>query len=85
LCFNNVTDNNDTREEECNDEGDARSRAISATKKTPSCAGLHEIAGLTEAKQMLQEALILPAKYPQLFKGNIMSSSYSQVQYFINQ
>jgi hypothetical protein len=51
-------------------EFDARSSAIAKTKRIPSCRGFDQVAGLEDAKQLLQEALILPSQYPQLFKGN---------------
>ncbi|KAF4521315.1 hypothetical protein B566_EDAN002319 [Ephemera danica] len=50
-------------------EYEARCVAIAKTKRTPSCKGLDQVAGLEEAKQLLQEALVLPTKYPQLFQG----------------
>jgi len=49
-----------------------RRDAIASTKKIPNSSGLSEVCGLCEAKEMLYEAVVMPAKYPHLYQGTAL-------------
>ncbi|XP_068083862.1 vacuolar protein sorting-associated protein 4B-like [Anabrus simplex] len=46
-----------------------RRNTIAAMKKDPGTGGLDSIAGLSVAKQLLREAVVLPMRFPHLFTG----------------
>ena len=50
-------------------EAVGRQVAIQATIVAPGKIRFCDVAGLTEAKQLLREAIVMPLKYPHLFRG----------------
>ena len=52
---------------ESTDDNDTRQMAIQATIVAPGKIGFTDVAGLTEVKRLLREAIVMPLKYPHLF------------------
>ncbi|KAJ9585231.1 hypothetical protein L9F63_002994 [Diploptera punctata] len=52
-----------------------RQKVIESTRQIPTTAGLNSVAGLADSKEILQEAVYLPLKFPHLFTGGLQPSN----------
>lgn len=49
--------------------------------QTAPLVSFSDIAGLAEAKQRLQEAIVLPMEFPEIFKAIFSASLFPNMQY----
>ena len=61
-----------------------RQRVIESTQQAPSASGLSSVAGLEETKEILQEAMFLPFKFPHLFTGKATTFIFQEDQTLVN-